>query len=125
MFTLSLSNPLTINLLPKAETAWYYMKSSLFVTLFKTTGRGQGYLIPYSSQVHYRMQIVGMKNGERCVEDGGYLYLFTRFNLLLRSGEKLNSNSTNKFFKCLLHHKHNARLARAVTLSEQVGDKSH
>lgn len=67
MYLLSLSNPLTINLLPKPETAWYYMKSPLFVTLFKTTGRGQGYLIPYSSQVHYWMQIVGMKNGgEMC-----------------------------------------------------------
>lgn len=62
--------------------------------------------------------------GERCVEDGRYLYLFIRFNLLPRNGEKLNSNSKNKFFKCLLHHKHNARLARAITQSEQVGDKS-
>lgn len=62
--------------------------------------------------------------GERCVEDGGYLYLFLCFNLLTRSGAKLNSNRKNKFFKCLLHNKHNARLARAVTQSEQVGNKS-
>lgn len=53
--------------------------------------------------------------GERCVDDGDYLYLFLRFNLLTRSGEKLNSDSKNKFFKCLLRNKHNARLAWAVT----------